>query len=144
VGVSYRSGAESVTAVLSDAVHFTFESITILLPLIRDGKLRAFGVTSRTRSPLAPDLATVAESGVPDYEVLTINGIVAPARTPAAIVNRLNAAINEGLRTDEMQTTITRLGAVTNPGAPGEFGAFIASQVEKWTAVGKAANVKID
>jgi len=142
--VSYRSGAESVTAVLSDAVHFTFESITILLPLIREGKLRAFGVTSRTRSPLAPDLPTIGESGVPDYEVLTFNGIVAPARTPAAIVNRLNAAINEGLRTEEMQTIITRLGAVTNPGTPGEFGAFIASQFEKWTAVGKAANVKID
>src|SRR6516225_777770 len=78
VGVSYRSGAESVTAVLSDAVHFTFESITILLPLIREGKLRAFGVTSRTRSPLAPDLPTIGESGVPDYEVLTFNGIVAP------------------------------------------------------------------
>ena len=67
-----------------------------------------------------------------------------PARTPASIVNRLNAAINEGLRTEEMQTIITRLGAVTNPGTPGEFGAFIASQFEKWTAVGKAANVKID
>ena len=66
---------------------------------------------------------------------MTFNGIVAPA----AIVNRLNGAINEGLRTDEMQTTITRLGAVTNPGTP-----FIALQVEKWTAVGKAANVKID
>jgi tripartite-type tricarboxylate transporter receptor subunit TctC len=144
VGVSYRSGGESVTAVLSDAVHFTFESITILLPLIREGKLRAFGVTSRTRSPLAPELATIAESGVPDYEVLTFNGIVAPARTPEAVVNRLNAAINEGLRTEEMQTSITRLGAVTNPGTPAEFGAFIASQGEKWTAVGKAANVKID
>jgi len=144
VGVSYRSGGESVTAVLSDAVHFTFESITILLPLIREGKLRAFGVTSRTRSPLAPELATIAESGVPDYEVLTFNGIVAPARTPEAIVNRLNAAINEGLRTEEMQNTIARLGAVTNPGTPAEFGAFIAAQVGKWTAVGKAANVNID
>jgi len=69
---------------------------------------------------------------------------VAPARTPEAIVNRLNAAINEGLRTEEMQSTIARLGAVTNPGTPAEFGAFIAAQVGKWTAVGKAANVKID
>src|SRR5215467_10505319 len=144
VGVSYRSGGESVTAVLSDAVDFTFESITNLLPLIREGKLRALGVTSRTRSPLAPDLPTIAELGVPDYEVLTFNGIVAPARTPVAIVSRLNAAINEGLRTEEMQTAITRLGAVTNPGTPAEFGAFISSQFEKWTAVGKAANVKID
>jgi tripartite-type tricarboxylate transporter receptor subunit TctC len=144
VGVSYRSGGESVTAVLSEAVHYTFESITILLPLIREGKLRALGVTSRTRSPLAPELPTVAESGLPDYEVLTFNGIVAPARTPEAIVNRLNAAINEGLRTEEMSNVIKRLGAVTNPGTPAEFGAFIAAQHEKWKAVGKAANVKLN
>jgi tripartite-type tricarboxylate transporter receptor subunit TctC len=144
IGVSYRSGGEAVTAVLSDAVHLTFESITIVLPLIREGKLRALGVTSRTRSPLAPDLPTIAESGVPDYEVLTFNGIVAPARTPAAIVNRLNAALNDGLRTDEIRNTITRLGAVTNPGTPAEFGAFIAAQFEKWKAVAKTANVKID
>jgi len=144
VGVSYRSGGESVTAVLSGAVQLTFESITILLPLIREGKVRALGVTSGKRSPLAPDLPTIAEQGVPDYEVLTFNGIVAPARTPAAVVNKLNAAMNEGLRTPEMQDTITKLGAVTNPGTPEEFGAFIAAQLKKWTEVGKAANIKID
>jgi tripartite-type tricarboxylate transporter receptor subunit TctC len=144
VGVSYRSGGEAVTAVLSGAVQLTFESITILLPLIREGKLRALGVTAGKRSPLAPDLPTIAELGVPDYEVLTFNGIAAPARTPAAIVNRLNAAMNEGLRTPEMQETITRLGAVTNPGTPEEFGTFIAAQLKKWTDVAKAANIKLD
>jgi tripartite-type tricarboxylate transporter receptor subunit TctC len=144
VPISYRSGGEAVTAVLSQAVHVTFESITILLPLIREGKVRALGVTSRTRSPLAPDLPTISEAGVPDYEVLTFNGIMAPAGTPAAIVNRLNAALNEGLKAPETIDMITKLGAVTNPGTPQEFGAFIAREFEKWTAVGKAANVKID
>src|SRR5262249_38199360 len=144
VGVSYRSGGESVTAVLSGAVQMTFESITILLPLIREGKVRALGVTAGKRSPLAPDLPTIAEQGVPDYEVLTFNGIVAPARTPAAVANTLNPAMNEGLRTPEMQDTITKLGAVTNPGTPEEFGAFIAAQLKKWTDVGKAANIKLD
>jgi tripartite-type tricarboxylate transporter receptor subunit TctC len=144
VGVSYRSGGESVTAVLSGAVHLTFESITILLPLIREGKVRALGVTSAKRSPLAPDLPTIAEQGVVDYEVLTFNGIVAPKGTPAAIVNKLNAAINEGLRTPEMQETITKLGAVTDPGTPEEFGAFIGREFQKWTAVSKSANIKID
>src|SRR5262249_48441014 len=144
VPVSYRSGGESVTAVLSQAVHATFESITILLPLIREGKVRALGVTAGKRSPLAPDLPTIAEQGVPDYEVLTFNGIVAPARTPAAVANTLNPAMNEGLRTPEMQDTITKLGAVTNPGTPEEFGAFIAAQLKKWTDVGKAANIKLD
>ena len=79
-----------------------------------------------------------------DYEVLTFNGIVAPKATPAAIVNKLNAAINEGLKTAEMQDTITKLGAVTDIGTPEQFGAFIATNFQKWTAVGKAANIKID
>ena len=114
------------------------------MPLIRDGKVRALGITSRARSPLAPDLPTLAEAGVPDYEVLTFNGIVAPAGTPAAIVDRLNAALNEGLKSSETIEAITRLGAVTNPGTPQEFGAFIAREFEKWTAVGKAANIRID
>jgi tripartite-type tricarboxylate transporter receptor subunit TctC len=144
VGVSYRSGGESITAVLSGAVQLTFESITVLLPLIREGKVRALGVTTAKRSPLAPDLPTIAEQGVADYEVLTFNGIVAPKNTPAAIVNKLNAAMNEGLKTPEMQDTITKLGAVTNAGTPEQFGAFIAANFAKWKSVGKAANIKID
>jgi len=144
VGVSYRSGGESVTAVLSGAVQATFESITILLPLIREGKVRALGVTTAKRSPLAPDLPTLVEQGVPDYEVLTFNGIVAPKATPAAIVNKLNAAINEGLKMPEMQQTITKLGAVSGSGTPAEFGAFITREFQKWSAVGKAAHVRID
>jgi tripartite-type tricarboxylate transporter receptor subunit TctC len=144
VGVSYRSGGESVTAVLSQAVQLTFESITILLPLIREGKVRALGVTSAKRSPLAPDLPTIAEQGVADYEVLTFNGIMAPKATPAAIVNKLNTTINEGLKTPELQDIITKLGAVTDPSTPEQFGAFIAAEFQKWTAVGKATNVKLD
>jgi tripartite-type tricarboxylate transporter receptor subunit TctC len=144
VGVPYRSGGEAVTAVLSTAVHMTFEGITILLPLIREGKVRALAVTSRTRSALAPDLPTMIEAGVPDYEVTTFNGMMAPAGTPAAIVARLNAAINEGVQATDMQETITQLGAVTNPGPPERFGAFIAAELAKWRAVAAAANVKID
>jgi hypothetical protein len=101
--VSYRSGGESVTAVLSGAVQFTFENITILLPLIREGKVHALGVTSRSRSPLAPDLPTVSEAGVPGYEVTTFFELVAPAGTPAAVVNRLNAAMNDGLKAPSLQ-----------------------------------------
>jgi tripartite-type tricarboxylate transporter receptor subunit TctC len=143
VGVSYRSGGEAVSAVLSGAVDLTFESITIVLPLIQSGKLRAFGITAGKRSPLAPELPTLAEQGVTDYEVLTFNGIVAPKATPPAIVSTLNSAINEGLKTEEMQGIIRKLGASTNPGTPEEFGAFIARELEKWTTVGKNANVRI-
>src|SRR4029078_1772446 len=126
--VPYRGGAEAVTAVLSEAVHMTFESITILLPLIRDGKVRALALPSGHRTPLAPDLPTMIEAGVPDYEVTTFNGIVAPAGTPAPIVSLLKAAMSEGLQSEEMQTTIKRLGAMSPPGTAADFAAFIVTQ----------------
>jgi tripartite-type tricarboxylate transporter receptor subunit TctC len=144
VGVPYKSGGESVTAVLGGQVQMTFESITILLPLIREGRLRALAVTSRKRTPLAPDLPTMIEAGVPDYEVTTFNGVAAPAGTPPAIVVRLNIAINEGLVAPEMQETITKLGAVAAPISAADFAAFIRAQERKWSAVAKAANIRID
>ena len=84
------------------------------------------------------------EAGVPDYEVTTFNGIVAPANTPAAIRNRLNAAINVGLQTPEMRETIDKLGAVADITTADAFGSFVARQFQKWVEVGKAANVRID
>ncbi len=144
IGVPYKSGGEAVTAVLGQQVDATFESITILLPLIRDGKVRALAITSRTRTPLAPDLPTMIEAGVPDYEVTTFNGLVAPAGTPLEIVATLNAAINDGLRSPDVQEMIAKLGAVSVPGSPDEFAQFIAAQSQKWSAVAKAGNIKID
>ena len=144
VAVPYRSGGESATAVLSRVVDFTFENITTLLPLVAEGKLRALAVTSRTRSPLVPDLPTMIEAGIPDYEVLTFFGIVAPAGTSAEIIGRLNGILNEGLATAEVQDTVRKLGAMTRPGSPQDFAAFITAQMQKWTAVAKAAKLKID
>jgi tripartite-type tricarboxylate transporter receptor subunit TctC len=144
VGVPYRSGGEAVTAVLGQNVQMTFEAISILLPLIREGKLRALAVTSRARTPLAPDLPTMMEAGVPDYEVTTFNGIAAPAGTPAPIIGKLNAAINEGLLTPATKETLAKLGAVASPGSPEEFASFIAAELAKWKSVAQQANVKIE
>jgi len=144
VGVPYRSGGEAVTAVLGQNVQMTFEAISILLPLIRDGKVRALAVTSPARTPLAPDLPTMMEAGVPNYEVTTFNGIAAPAGTPAPIIGKLNAAINEGLLTAATKETLAKLGAVASPGSPQDFAAFIAAELAKWRSVAQKANVKID
>jgi len=144
VGVPYRSGGEAVTAVLGQNVQMTFEAISILLPLIREGKVRALAVTSPARTPLAPDLPTMMEAGVPNYEVTTFNGIAAPAGTPAPIIGKLNAAINEGLLTAATKETLARLGAVASPGSPEDFAAFIAAELAKWRSVAQKANVKID
>lgn len=144
VGVPYRSGGEAVTAVLGQNVQMTFEAISILLPLIREGKVRALAVTSPARTPLAPDLPTMMEAGVPNYEVTTFNGIAAPAGTPAPIIGKLNAAINEGLLTAATKETLAKLGAVASPGSPEDFAAFIAAELAKWRSIAQKANVKID
>lgn len=144
VGVPYRGSGDSVAAVLGQSVDMTFENVTILLPLIREGKLRALAVTSRTRSPLAPDLPTMIEAGIADYDVMTFFGLVAPAGTPAHIVKLLNATINEGLAAPDFQQAITKLGAFPQTRSPAEFGATIGSNLDKWKAVGKTANIRID
>jgi tripartite-type tricarboxylate transporter receptor subunit TctC len=144
VGVPYKSGGESVTAVLAAQVDATIEGITILLPHINAGKLRALAVTSRERTPLAPDLPTMIEAGVPDYEVATFNGVAAPAGTPAAIVARLNKAINEGMQAPDIQERLTKLGAVSRVNSPAEFAAFIAAEHTKWSKLAKSANIKVD
>src|SRR6478672_3833918 len=117
VGVPYRSGGEAVTAVLGQNVQMTFEAISILLPLIREGKVRALAVTSPARTPLAPDLPTMMEAGVPNYE---------------------------GLLTATTKETLAKLGAVASPGSPEDFAAFIAAELAKWRSVAQKANVKID
>jgi tripartite-type tricarboxylate transporter receptor subunit TctC len=143
-GISYRSGGESNTAVLSKAVDATLENIAILGALIRDGKLRALAVANRTRTPLLPDVPTMAEAGVPDAEANTFFGLVAPAGTPATIVSRINAAMNEGMQTPEVQKLLSNVGTESKPGSPADFAAYIAAQHKKWVEVGKAAGVRIN
>jgi tripartite-type tricarboxylate transporter receptor subunit TctC len=144
VGVPYKSGGEAVTALLGQQVHATFEAITILLPLIREGKVRALAITSRNRTPLAPDLPTMIEAGIADYEVQTFQGVVAPAGTPPEIIAKLNAAINEGLNAPEMRETISKLGGVPTLGTAQELGAFMQAQTEKWRSVASKAGIKVD
>ena len=144
VGVPYKSGGEALTGVLSQQIHMSFEGITIVLPQIRAGKLRALAVLSEARTPLAPDLPTMIESGIPDFVVTTFNGLLAPAGTPAGIVDKLNHAVNEDLKSPDMQAKLTQLGAISVAISPAEFGAFIAQERARWTAVAKAANIRID
>lgn len=143
-GVAYRSGGESNNAVLSQAVHATLENIAILRTLIADGRLRGLGVQNKTRTPLLPNIPTMAEAGVPDCEANTFFGLAAPAGTSPAIVKKLSDTLNAGLATPEMQKIITGLGSEAKPNSPAEFAAYIAAQHKKWVEVGKAAHVVIN
>jgi tripartite-type tricarboxylate transporter receptor subunit TctC len=144
VHVPYNSGAEATRAVLGGQVQMTFVNITGLPPLIADGKLRALAVTGPKRLPLLPAVPTMIESGYPDFVVRAFFGIVAPAGTPASIVDKLNATINAEMASTEMQTTLKRLGAAAGSGTAADFAAFIARERRRWSAVAKAANIKID
>ncbi len=144
VHVPYNSGAEATTAVLGGQVQMTFVNVTGLPPLIADGKLRALAVTSPKRLALLPTIPTMIESGYPDFVVRAFFGIVAPAATPAPIIDKLNATINAERTSNEMQTTLKRLGAEPGTGTAGDFAAFIAAERRRWSAVAKSANISID
>ena len=140
--VPYRSGGELATAVLTQATDTSIGDFAAMIPLIREGRLRALAVTSGARTPLAPDIPTMVEAGVPDYDVTTFFGIVAPAGTPDEIVRMLNTTLNDGLKTPEAQALIQRIGVVSHPGTPQEFAAFIASKRELWGAAAKAIGAR--
>ena len=141
VHVPFKGAAEVATALMGGQVQLFFGDIGGMLPLIREGRLKALGLSSEKRSPEVPDLPTMIESGVPDYVVLTYIGMVAPAGTPAAIVTRLNAAINESLRTPEVTRAAARINAELEPGSPLEFGAFLKAERDKWTEVVQRAGI---
>jgi tripartite-type tricarboxylate transporter receptor subunit TctC len=144
VGIPFRSGADSVTNVINGNIALTFENPGVLLPLIRAGKLRALAVMTDERTPLAPDLPTMAEAGVPGLDVVSFAGLVAPIGTPEPVIKKLNAALNAGLKTPQMKEAFKKIGAVPKPGTPEEFASFIKAQYEKWQAVAKAAKIKVD
>jgi tripartite-type tricarboxylate transporter receptor subunit TctC len=141
VHIPYKSGSEMVTAVLGEQVQMSFPDVSILIPLIREGKVKALAVTSPQRHPQLPDVPTMVESGIADFILTFWSGVVAPAGTPAPVIDRLNAAINQGLRSPEIGQTLAGVGAQTTPGSPQDFGNFIVSETAKWSAVAKTAGI---
>jgi tripartite-type tricarboxylate transporter receptor subunit TctC len=144
VHVPHRGAAEAATAVMAGQVQMFFGDIGGMLPLIRENRLRALAISSLARSPQAPDVPTMIESGVPDYEVLTFIGVVAPAATPKAIVERLNAAINESLRSPEVLGAMNRLSAEVQPASAQDYGAFLARERTKWDEVVRLSGLKLN
>ena len=144
VHVPYKSGAEMVTAILGEQVQMAFPDVSILIPLIREGKLKALAVTSASRHPQLPDVPTMIESGIPDYIMTFWSGVVAPAGVPVEIVNRLNTAINDGLTSASVRENLAKVGSVASPGTPQDFADFIAAETRKWSAVARMAGISLD
>jgi tripartite-type tricarboxylate transporter receptor subunit TctC len=142
VHVPYNGGGPALTATMSGQVHMFFAGISGVLALVKDGKLKAIAVTSAKRTQVAPQLPTIAESGVPGFEVSNWYAALAPAATPAPIVTRLNAEIVKALNSADVRKRLLDLGADPVPGTPEEMGAFRKSELAKWAKVIRAAGIK--
>jgi tripartite-type tricarboxylate transporter receptor subunit TctC len=116
----------------------------VLLPLIREGKLRALAVTSDARWPELPDVPTMRESGFQGVPAYLWIGLLAPAQTPTAVIEKLNTAMNEGMKAPEMQASIAKLGLDSRSLTPREFTAVLADETRLWEAAVKETGVKLD
>jgi len=125
-------------------VHLYFGDIGGMLPLIRERRLKALALSGPTRARELPDLPAMIESGVPDYQVSTFIGVMAPAATPPAIVGKINASINYALRSPEVTSVAARLNADVEPATPEAFGAFLAAEYAKWSEVVRTAGIKTE
>jgi tripartite-type tricarboxylate transporter receptor subunit TctC len=144
VHVPYRGAGQSVTDLLAGQVQMIFETTAILLPHVEGAKLRALAVATEARSPLLPEVPTTAESGYPKIIASFWSGLLAPAGTPAAIVEKLNATANEILKSKEAQAGLERLGAEARIGAPRDFAAFIAAEAPRWAAIASETGIKVE
>ena len=133
-----------MTDLIAGNVDATFTGAPALLPHVKSGRLRALAVSSRERIAALPDVPTVAESGFPGWEADQWYGVVAPAGTPAALVNRLNAEINKALALPDVAQQLAVEGAVPMPGTPQAFGELIKRELPRWATVVKAGQVKPD
>jgi tripartite-type tricarboxylate transporter receptor subunit TctC len=142
--VPYKGGAPALTDLLGERISFMPINAVEAVNHIRQGRLRALAVASDKRFPLLPDVPTVAEAGVPGYEATVWWGLVAPAKTPADVVQKLNAETNKALSDPAIAKKLAELGIVVTAGTPQQFGTFINAQTELWSGVIKAAGITPD
>jgi tripartite-type tricarboxylate transporter receptor subunit TctC len=144
VHVPYKGIAPAMTDLMSGEVQLMFGTIVALVPHIQAGKLRALAVTSRTRSALLPDIPTIAESGLPDYQAGSWYGILAPAGTPREVIERLHAAIIKALEQPDVSKRLAAEGAEVIGSTPEEFGAHIKAEIARVGSVVRAAGIRIE
>jgi len=139
--VPFKSNPPAMTEVIAGRINVMFSDVAAAQAQLKAGNLRALAVTSGTRSTLLPDLPTIMESGVPDYDLSGWNALFAPAGTPRDIVDRLNAEITKVVQLPEVRNRLTDLGAEPGPMKPAEFAAWVQSEVNMWTKLVREAGI---
>jgi tripartite-type tricarboxylate transporter receptor subunit TctC len=142
--IPYKGGAAALPDLLGGRVTMMFGTLTVVLPLVRDGKLRALAVTSSKRTTAAPEFPTIAESGYSGFEATTWNALLAPASTQPAIIRRLHVETVKALASSDLRTKLADLGLEAIGGSPDELATLIKAEIPKWAKVIKDAGVKPD
>ncbi len=142
--VPYRGAAPAMADVLGGQVPLTFDNIMTTLPLVEAGKLRALAVSSKRRSPAAPDIPALDEAGVPGYDATSWFGLFVPAGTPPEVIGRLREAAAAALETEQVSGTLRGVGAEPVGSPPAEFQAFFKTEIDKWAQVVRHAKVQIN
>jgi tripartite-type tricarboxylate transporter receptor subunit TctC len=140
--IPYKGGGPGLIALFSGEVSLYFGNVPTVIRQARDGKVRAVATTGLKRTPAAPEIPTVAESGVPGYEVTTAYGVAAPAKTPRPIIERLHADAVRALNSPDVQERLKNLGADPVGNTPEQYTAFMQNEIAKWAKVIRAAGIK--
>jgi tripartite-type tricarboxylate transporter receptor subunit TctC len=144
VHVPYKGSPQGITDLIAGQVHLMFDNLTSISPHVRAGRIRGLGVSSLKRSPIFPDIPTIAEAGVPGYETNAWGGIVVPVGTPKAIVATLNTEINKALQSPTLRERYAAIEAEPVGGTPEQFAAFVKKETAKWAEVVKKSGAKLD
>jgi tripartite-type tricarboxylate transporter receptor subunit TctC len=142
VSVPYKGGAQAITDMLGGRIHMNFGTPPTLLPLIQQGKIRALAVTTDTRYRDMPDVPTMIESGLPQLALTFSAGVMAPAGTPAPILDTLHAAFHDALKSPELMASMAKLGFQPEPWTRQRYADFLADEIKKWPPIVKASGVK--
>ena len=144
VHVPYKGSAPVLADLIGGQVQVFFDAASFLLPHVASGKLRVLAVADASRIPQLPDTPTTIEAGFAKLQATYWVGVLAPAGTPAEVIERLNAAINEVMTSKAMEETLAKLIARPRPGTPQDFAAFMAAETRKWSETINAANIRAD
>jgi tripartite-type tricarboxylate transporter receptor subunit TctC len=142
VHVPYKGGGDSNAAAIAGQVHLIFSAVNVMIPHAKAGRVRTLGVTSTRRLPVIPDVPTIAEAGLPGFDVNGGYGLLAPAKTPKSVVDKLNAEIVRILRLPEIRNQIETLGFEIVANTSEEYTAYAKSDIARWAKATKEAGIK--
>jgi tripartite-type tricarboxylate transporter receptor subunit TctC len=142
--IPYKGIGPAFTDLMGGSLQMTLPTLASVLPQLRGGKMRALAVTSAQRSPLAPEIPTASEAGLPGFRLEAWFGLLGPANMPPAVLKRLNEELNWTLTQSDMKEALTREAAATMPGTPEEFASLLRSEVARWTKLISEKNIQID